>query len=1084
MTITTIIKSDKTEVPFDPEKLNKKARWGADRKVNWSTVALKALKRLHDRCTSRDIDKALIDVCVEEFDEKHFMLAGRILAGTIYKEAFGGFKKIPTLKEHATNMQNLGYWENLCYSEEDWETLQEVIDHSKDLSYSYPEIKQINDKYVIRDRVAERTLESPQFMYMGMAMAVMQRMPIERRLNDVIKYYGYLSDKKICAPTPFMSQLRTANRGYASCAIFTTHDTAPSLAAGDHIAYMLTCASAGIGSHIKTRSKGAKVRGGTTIHQGKRPYYKMTEAAVAANLQNSRGGSATMHMTCLDPEIMDILTWKNKKTATKVRVDGIHYSFGTNEHFARKVYNHQQWMLVDYSDCPELHEALYNEDQENFVKLYEEYEKSNKPRIYVDANKLLVESLIQGQESGQVYQHATDLMNIHTPHKDKIYSSNLCVAPETKILTRAGYTAIAELEGETLDIWNGQEWSEVDVVKTGENQELLKVETTSGYSLECTPYHKFYVFNGYKKPYKVKRTHELVAGDKLAKFELPVIEGVEDLDKAYLNGFFSGDGCHFKGKNIVYLYHEKRELSGMFKEYPHTYYTCQEAQNREIFHMKDLKEKFFVPSEDYTIEARLSWLSGYLDADGCIYRNGTNEAITCASIELNFLKEMQMMLQTLGVSPKIVPAQEAGMRMMPANDGSGELKEFYCKEAWRLLISSYDSYRLLELGLEFKRLKIKKRRPQRDVKQFVKVASVVEEGRLDDTYCFTENKRGMGMFNGILTGQCQETGFPSVGYDSVEQLYQEHPVNADGSTPEIGLCSLSAIVARRVLPEEWEDVCYYAALAIDEVMDIMDYPFPSLKTTAQARRNIGVGITDLAGHMAEKKLAYSSKEGKQYMHRLAELHSYSMIKASVRLAKERGACEWLHKTKWIDGWLPIDTMNKNVYKVVGQELTQDWEGLRKEVLEFGVRNSVMTNYMPNESSSVATNGTNSILPARNLKVIKTNGKKKTRFLVPNADTHGKYYELAYDIPQKDMAEFYAIFQCFTDQSISADEYLDFTKGDISGEDLIKWWMYRRLLGAKTRYYVNSKTNTGSEKKTDNKIEEEEDVGCAGGGCSL
>ncbi|CAH9014302.1 putative ribonucleoside triphosphate reductase alphachain [Vibrio phage 501E54-1] len=756
MTITTIIKSDKTEVPFDPEKLNKKARWGADRKVNWSNVALKALKRLHDRCTSRDIDKALIDVCVEEFDEKHFMLAGRILAGTIYKEAFGGFKKIPTLKEHATNMQNLGYWEELSYREEDWEALQQVIDHSKDLSYSYPEIKQINDKYVIRDRVAERTLESPQFMYMGMAMAVMQRMPIERRLKDVINYYGYLSDKKICAPTPFMSQLRTANRGYASCAIFTTHDTAPSLAAGDHIAYMLTCASAGIGSHIKTRSKGAKVRGGTTVHQGKRPYYKMTESAVAANLQNSRGGSATMHMTCLDPEIMDILTWKNKKTATKIRVDGIHYSFGTNEHFARKVYNNQQWMLVDYSDCPELHEALYEEDQDNFVRLYEEYEKSDKPRIYVDANKLLVESLVQGQESGQVYQHSTDLMNIHTPHKDKIYSSNLC----------------------------------------------------------------------------------------------------------------------------------------------------------------------------------------------------------------------------------------------------------------------------------------------------------------------------------------QETGFPSVGYDSVEQLYQENPVNADGSIPEIGLCSLSAIVARRVSPEEWEDVCYYAALAIDEVMDIMDYPFPSLKTTAQARRNIGVGITDLAGHMAERKLAYSSKEGKQYMHRLAELHSYSMIKASVRLAKERGACEWIHKTKWVDGWLPIDTMNKNVYKVVGQELIQDWEGLRKEVLKFGVRNSVMTNYMPNESSSVATNGTNSILPARSLKVIKTNGKKKTRFLAPNADTHGQYYELAYDIPQKDMAEFYAIFQCFTDQSISADEYLDFTRGDISGEDLIKWWMYRRLLGAKTRYYVNSKTNTGSEKKEDNKIEEEEDVGCAGGGCAL
>ncbi|HBK7466526.1 TPA: hypothetical protein LNG11_003611, partial [Vibrio cholerae] len=249
--------------------------------------------------------------------------------------------------------------------------------------------------------------------------------------------------------------------------------------------------------------------------------------------------------------------------------------------------------------------------------------------------------------------------------------------------------------------------------------------TSSGYTLDCTPYHKFYVFNGYGKPYKVKRTHELVEGDKLAKFDLPVIQGVKSLDKAYLNGFYSGDGCHFKGKNIVYLYGEKRKLSEEFKKYPHTYYICQEDQDREVFHMQDLKEKYFVPSEDYSVEARLAWLAGYLDADGCIYRNGVNEAITCASIDYEFLKDIQMMLQTLGVSSKITPALEEGYRMMPANDGSGELKAFYCNESWRLLISSYDSYRLLELGLEFKRLRIKKRRPQRGAKRFVEVSVVL-----------------------------------------------------------------------------------------------------------------------------------------------------------------------------------------------------------------------------------------------------------------------------------------------------------------------------------------------------------------------
>ena len=284
--------------------------------------------------------------------------------------------------------------------------------------------------------------------------------------------------------------------------------------------------------------------------------------------------------------------------------------------------------------------------------------------------------------------------------------------------------------------------------------------------------------------------------------------------------------------------------------------------------------------------------------------------------------------------------------------------------------------------------------------------------------------------------------------------------------------------------EEWKDVAYYCALMIDNVMDIMDYPFPHLKHTAQARRNIGVGITDLAGHMAEKGLKYSSLEGKKYIHRLAEMHMFYMVEASLRLAKERGVNDWSHKTKWADGWLPIDTMNSNVFKLLGQELTMDWEGLRKRVVtNKGIRNSVLVNFMPNESSSIATNGTNSILPARSIKTIKTNGSKKTRFLVPNSDTLSEQYELAWDIKTKDLMEVYGAIQCFCDQSISADLYLDFTKGTISGKDMVKDFLYQTALGMKTRYYINSKTNSeGAKKPTE--VEEVVDGGCEGGGCSL
>lgn len=147
---------------------------------------------------------------------------------------------------------------------------------------------------------------------------------------------------------------------------------------------------------------------------------------------------------------------------------------------------------------------------------------------------------------------------------------------------------------------------------------------------------------------------------------------------------------------------------------------------------------------------------------------------------------------------------------------------------------------------------------------------------------------------------------------------------------EIGLCSLAAIAAN-VPDKDYEQVAYYTLLSIDNVIDIMDYPFPQLKTTAQARRSIGVGITNLAYDMATRDLTYTSLEGKQHIHRLAERHSYWLHKASLRLAKERGNAPWIDKTKYVDGWLPIDTANKEIDMVVQQPLMYDWETLKAEL---------------------------------------------------------------------------------------------------------------------------------------------------------
>lgn len=366
---------------------------------------------------------------------------------------------------------------------------------------------------------------------------------------------------------------------------------------------------------------------------------------------------------------------------------------------------------------------------------------------------------------GRGYYTFIDKCNRHLAEAFKLKglktnASNLCVAPETQILTEYGYFPIADLEGQTINVWNGEQFSETTVVKTGENQKLLKVTTSGGQVLECTPYHKFYVAEGYTGRVIEKRTNELQVGDKLIKFELPVIEGGIVLTKAYQNGFFSADGCVVNGKANVYFYGEKRKLVPLFDLSTHN---TNESMDREIGRVDGLKPKFFVPDATYTVESRLEWLAGYLDGDGCVYRNGNNQQIVASSVEPEFLREIQRMLQTLGVSAKVTHMSDEGVHLLPANNGTGEYKEYLCQKSERLLITSCDVYRLMELGLGdyLHRLRVVKRLPQRDAKQFVKIVSVEDEGRVDDTYCFTEKLRGMGMFNGILTGQCQETNLPS-----------------------------------------------------------------------------------------------------------------------------------------------------------------------------------------------------------------------------------------------------------------------------------------------------------------------------------
>lgn len=347
---------------------------------------------------------------------------------------------------------------------------------------------------------------------------------------------------------------------------------------------------------------------------------------------------------------------------------------------------------------------------------------------------------------------------------------------------------------------------------------------------------------------------------------------------------------------------------------------------------------------------------------------------------------------------------------------------------------------------------------------------------------------------------CLEVTEPTKPYYDMKDLYSIE----DHGRGEVALCNLAGInVAAKMTDDEYFEAAYFALKMIDETIHLGYYQLPHIGFTAKQRLNAGVGIIGFATYLAELNLKYDSKEGRQAAHAVGERHMYFLIKASLKLAKEKGVAPWMHKTKWPQGWLPIDTYKKAVDELADPIYNYDWESLRKEIIDNGgIRNSVLVAHMPTESSSKASGVPNGIYPVRDFFLKKTDQKNVVDWCPKDGDILGEQYQLAYNIDTIDMIKMYAVFQKWTDQSISADFYKDRTKKiEISDREIINEYLAMIKYGVKSRYYQNTLTSKAKEEIEEPNIDvvpievtEQKDEygygdtsnekGCAGGTCTL
>ncbi len=423
--IKNIIKRDGSREAFNAEKVNGWGIWAAKSLgyIDWSSIVIDAVSQLKEETSSIELQQKLIDVCLQQKTWEYNRMAGRLYIPLLERVFYDN--KIPTVKQLHKVLFDAGLMVELDYSEAEYTEIEHIINHRQDLKYPHYQIHQIRTKYALRNKVTKKEYETPQFVYMRMAMALAEKEPKSVRMTHLKNWYEHFSHNRINPPTPNFTNLGTKLNGYASCCLYTTDDTAQSLAAGDHIAYMMTCMSAGIGTHIKTRSLGDPVRGGMIQHQGKLPYYRAMVGAIGANLQNGRGGASTVYYSAFDPEVEVIQKLRNPMTPQTKRIAGCHYNFGTNKLFARKVAKNEKFAPFSYFGNEEMYEAMFEKDQSKFERMYAEYEA--RATVFLNARDIALGALTESYETGVQYLHFMDMNNQHTPFKDKIYLNNLCV---------------------------------------------------------------------------------------------------------------------------------------------------------------------------------------------------------------------------------------------------------------------------------------------------------------------------------------------------------------------------------------------------------------------------------------------------------------------------------------------------------------------------------------------------------------------------------------------------------------------------------------------------------------------------------
>lgn len=936
MRVTNVIKrnGESEEVSFD--KVIARIRvLSTDLDVDFFDIAQKVCSRIYDNVKTSELDELAANICSSMIADNpdYGTLAARIIISNHHKNTSPSFSETIQLlyNNDITPLVSKELYEIVMKNKE---KLNNYLDYQRDYAFDYFGFKTLERAYLLK--INNKVVERPQHLFMRVSLGIHGN-----DIKDALQTYDYMSRKYFTHATPTLFNSGTPRPQCSSCFLLSVDgDSIDNIFDTVKECAMISKYAGGIGLHVHdVRAKGSIIKGTNGVSDGIVPMLKViNQTARYVNQSGKRNGSVAIYLEPWHADIFEFLELKKPHGNEEDRARDLFYALWIPDLFMERVKANQKWSLMCPNKCPGLSDVY----GEKFVELYTKYEKEGKFNKQIDAQHLWFKILETQIESGTPYLLFKDSCNIKSNQKNlgTIKSSNLCVAPETMILTDRGYYPIEDLVGKDVNVWNGKEFSTTTVRQTGENQKLLTVRFDNGIYIRCTPYHKFYIETGFQNSNQViVEAKDLKSGMRIVRYETPTIHTAgPDIKYAYTQGLYSICGVVIPNqKPILWLYGRKKEL---IKKAEWSYYTEDVNQNRfDVYLPTDIKEKYFVPINN-SVPSKVAWLQGLIDGS-C---DGSKNVVYIRSFTRNFLFRIFLMLQTLGVQSSI---------------NNNVLK---------LRFSSLSH--LIPLGLKLPET-CNNFYESESMLAYVRVLSVEDKMEFADTYCFNEPLEHKGIFNGILTGQCTEI----LEYSSPD---------------ETAVCNLSSICLPTYIEydsdkkpffnfDKLHEVTMIITKNLNKVIDINYYPVEKARRSNLRHRPIGIGVQGLADTYVLMRYPFESQDAKDLNKKIFETIYHAAVEQSMKIAKTRYEVVMNDKlteeqkmtylntneydpdsktSRYPGAYLSFDGspasqgfLQFDLWGVKPHTDRYDWDTLKEDIMKYGMRNSLLLAPMPTASTS-------------------------------------------------------------------------------------------------------------------------------------